>query len=181
MKKNNLWSFSCNKRYYLTHPWKWIKEFFANLSNIRHRTMYGFAYRDAWNFFYWWTSVGAEALRYLAAHGCGYPAYEPWDTPKKWRKYLEDLADKLDWCCASCDITEHEENEYKAERDAICKRRRKTGMKHDMLSIWYEPTEEEQEIIRKFWERENELTDIDTEKRGEILKEIGKVLPRLWD
>ncbi|MBP5423945.1 MAG: hypothetical protein J6Y78_16050 [Paludibacteraceae bacterium] len=183
MKKNNLslWTFSYKKSYYLTHPWKLLRDVRINISNMIHRMRYGYAYSDVWNFFNWWTSVGAEALRYLAVHGCGYPGDDPWETPEKWEKYLEDLADKLYWCGESCNWFEHEENEYKKERNSICAKRRRTGKKQGMLTEWYEPTYDEQEIIEKYWNREKELEELDEQKRAEIFKEIGKVLPRLWD
>lgn len=171
MKKNNLslWTFSYRKSYYFTHPWKWFEEIYWNIRNTIHRGRYGFAYADVWSWYSWWSRVGAEALRYLAEHHHGYPGYEPWDTPEKWDEYLVELADKLDWCADSCEMDCHEKtNEYWnafLETSSFLKKR----------------TPEENEIAKKYWERENELTEQDEQKRAEIFAEIGRLLPRFWD
>lgn len=99
----SLWSFSYRKTYYLSHPWKWFHNIYSNIRNFIHRGRYGFAYVDAWNFCDWWAMVGAEALRYMRDHGCGYPGFDQWDTPEKWKAYLTEMADNLQWSAASVD------------------------------------------------------------------------------
>lgn len=115
MKKNDLsvWTFPYRKSYYLTHPWKWFKDIYWNVRNFWHRGRYGYAYVDVWNWYHWWPKAGAEALRYLAEHNSGYPDYAPWETMEKWKAYLLETADKLDWCIESCDHEEADEERAK--------------------------------------------------------------------
>jgi len=170
------------KLYYLTHPWKLVKDIYWNIRNFIHRGRYGYAYSDVWNWFGWWTQVGAESLKYLAEYGHGYPGYEPWETSEKWHTYLKDLADKLEWCLTTTDIGCHEDtNEYQIYYDDIHERCRKSGKKDGMYCTWLETTSEEDEIIHKYWDREEELSKKDDKKRAEIFAEIGRLLPRFWD
>lgn len=178
MKKRNplsLWRFPYRPQYYLTHPHRWIQELYWNIRNFIHRGRYGYAYADVWSWHNWFPTVGAEALRYLADHVHGYPNVAPWETPEKWRQYLKDTAEKLDWCRMSCDIfPEHHEtlNLYHKKMDEI-------------MENYSDPfdacTNEYAEVRKKFWEREEELTAQDDEQRTVIFSEIGKNLPRFWD
>ena len=92
--------------YYLKHPLKFIREIYWNIRNFIHRGRYGYSYPDVWNWLFWWPTAGAEALRQLAEYGCGYPGHEPWETPEKWKAYLLDTADKLEWCVRSAEEPE---------------------------------------------------------------------------
>lgn len=185
MKKNKLsvWTWPYRKRYYLTHPWKWWHDTYWNFRNWWHRGKYGFAYVDVWEWSTWWPEVGAEALRYMAEHGCGYPGCEPWETPEKWKAHLMDLADKLDWCSESQDIcAPDEENEYKEEMDKIQKKcHREKIDENGMYHTWLELTDEDKEIRDKYFAREKEIWESYDEKRAEILESIGRNLPRYWN
>lgn len=167
MKKNELsvWIFSYRKKYYITHPWKLIHEFYWNFRNFWHRGRYGFAYVDVWSWCDWWPKVGAAALRHLAAHNNGYPAYGPWDTPEKWHEYLMELATKLDTAAASTDFgfTDNE-NEY---AEAFHKQ--------------FRNKENDNNLNKKYFQRGNEIAEKYDYWRGELFKEIGENLPRFWD
>ena len=185
MKKNRLSLFSpCyRKSYYLTHPWKFARDIYWSIRNFFHRGRYGYAYSDVWEWYTWWTTAGAEALRYLAKNGCGYPGYAPWETKSKWEAYLLELADKLDWCVKSCDIGGHEDvNEYQKLYDEIQATKAEKGK--DARGYYFSRlncTKEEEELIRKYWDREEELSQEDDKKREKIFAEIGKNLGRFWD
>ena len=90
----NDWSYS--KRYYLTHPWKWVKELFCNLKNAYRRAKYGWAYSDCWNMDSWLLEILPQMLRHMADEGCAYPGYEPFETPEKWEDWLHSMADVLE-------------------------------------------------------------------------------------
>lgn len=178
MKKRNplsLWSFTFRPQYYLTHPHKWIRELYLNIKNFIHRGRYGYAYVDVWNWCNWFPTVGAEALRYLAEHGNGYPSVAPWETPEKWCQYLKETAEKLDWCRMTCDIVpEHHNtlNQYSKQMDEL----------RSVTSSWRDTmTNENIELHKKYWDREKELNAQDDEQRIVIFSEIGKNLPRFWD
>lgn len=175
MNKLKLWTFSGSTSYYLTHPWKWIKDAYWNIRNFIHRGRYGYAYSDVWEWFVWWPTVGAEALRYLRDHGCGYPGIDQWDTPEKWADYLTNLADKLEWC--TNDDTD-EENEFKDEFKRMYEMRR---IVTDDGFTFMEMTDEDKKIRDKYFARSFEIEEEHTQKRIEIFEELGKVLPRLWD
>ena len=185
MKQNklSLWDFPYRKSYYLTRPWKWFKDLYWNIRNFWHRGRYGYAYVDVWNFCDWYPRVGAEALRYLAKNGSGYPGVEPWDTPEKWREYLEYLANRLERCANSQDILFGEDrNEYKNALDEIMEQtyRRKENA-DGTISTWHELTPEQEEIRKKYWEREREIRDADNAYNVETYKWIGEDIGRLWD
>ncbi|MDT3388622.1 MAG: hypothetical protein LIR46_12820 [Bacteroidota bacterium] len=173
--KLSLWKLSYRKSYYWTHPLKWIKDVYWNIRNFIHRGQYGFAYSDVWGWYYWWPTVGAEALRYLMEHHSAYPGYEPFETPEKWEEYLRKIIENLEWCVESCEPGNHseEQNCYKKAYDAqLMSPTRWSNHSSDS---------EDSELIKKYWDRELELEVEDTEKRSLIFSEIGKELGRFWD
>lgn len=101
--------FGYSKRYYLTHPWKFISDLWIGAKNLWHRARYGYAYIDAWNMNTSWCEMGANMLLHLAQHGCGYPGQGEFDTPEKWKAHLEDMAARLRKCA---DIDWNGENAY---------------------------------------------------------------------
>ena len=60
-------------------------------------------------------------------------------------------------------------------------RRKKRANEFEWDTTTYETTEAEDEVIRKYWLREEELTKEDEQRRAEIFAEIGRALPRFWD
>ena len=185
MKENKLsvWTFPYRKKYYLTHPWKWFNDLYWNIRNFWHRGRYGFAYIDAWNFCEWYPRVAAAALRHIRDHGCGYPGVKPWETFEAWHEYLDYLAKRLDRCADCQDILFGEDrNEYKDELDEIM-RRRKERIEHDdgSITIKHTLTPEEEEIRKKYWEREKEIHDADQAYIEETYNILGKILQRIWD
>jgi hypothetical protein len=185
MRKNKLsvWTFSYNKRYYLTHPWKWFKDLYWNWRNFWHRARFGYAYVDVWNFCDWYPRVGAEALRYLAQHHSGYPGIKPWENPKEWEEYLNYLANRLERCADSQDICFGEErNEYAEQLDEIMKNRRKVEEHEDgSVTVSHTLTAEEEEIRKKYWAREEEIRKADQEYNKETYKWLAEDLGHFWD
>lgn len=187
MKKKNpltLWDFPYRKTYYLTHPHKWFHDLYWNIRNFWHRGRYGYAYVDVWNFCDWYPRVAAEALRYLAKHGWGYPSIDPWQTPKLWEDYLERLANELQRCADSQDTCFGEDrNEYKKEYDKLFHglTRHKKDNEDGSVSTWIDETEEYKEIRDKYFARQQEIMKADDEYRISVYKQLGEVLPRIWD
>lgn len=184
MKKKNklsLWTFAYRKKYYLTHPHRFIKAVYWNIRNFWHRGRYGYAYSDIWGWYYWWATAGAEALRYMAEKGSGYPGNDKWDTPEKWHDYLIEMADKLEWSAQSCNLGNHEkENEYYKMYDEIIERRIASGRDEHGIPK-YKTTPEEEDILKRYFDREEELTAQDDAEREMIFAEIGRNLGRFWD
>lgn len=186
-KKNKLSLFRLDRKasYYIRHPWKLFHELWWNVRNFFHRGRYGYAYTDVWGFYHWWTTVGAEAMRYLAEHGCGYPGIEPWETKEKWKAYLLNMADQLDWCAESCDIIpedHHTRNPYYEQMLKIREKRTElTKDENGYLHTLYSLSEEEENAEKLYWEREKELDADDDYRRRDIFNEVGKNLGRFWD
>ena len=185
MKSNPLsvWTFPYRKSYYLTHPWKWFKDIYWNIRNFWHRGRYGYAYIDVWNFCDWYPRVAAEALRYLAKHNSGYPGTKPWETIEEWREYLNYLANRLERCADSQDICFGEErNEYKDPLDKIMTETYHRKDNEDgTVSTWHEFNDEQEEIRKKYWEREKEIRDADQAYNEKTFQWLGEDLPRIWD
>ena len=180
--KNELsvWTFPYRKTYYLTHPWKWFYDLYWNIRNFIHRGKYGFAYIDAWNFGYWWPKVGAEALKYIAEHGSGYPGVEPWDTHEKWKAHLLRTYEQLNWCAKSFD--DIDKNEYSEAMDEIYKRcHREKDNDDGTVSTWLEMTPEDKEIRDKYFEKIKEDQEKADKRRIEIFTQIGQNISRYWD
>ena len=186
MRKKNLlsvWTLACRPSYYLTHPHKFIHEVYWNFRNWIHRANYGYAYVDYYNFCEWYPRVGAAALRYLAKNTNGYPGIKPWATMKEWRAYLEYMANRLDRCANSMDILFGEErNEYKDELEEIMKRREKRTEHEDgSVTVSHTLTPEEEEIRKKYWDREAEIRGADNEYNKQTYKWLAEDLPYFWD
>ena len=127
--------------------------------------------------------MGAEALRYLALHNKGYPGTKPWESIKDWREYLNYLADRLQRCADSQDILFGEErNEYKHELDEIMRATRKeTHDDRGYVTISHELSPEQEEIRKKYWEREREIRDADQTYNEETYKWLAEDLGHFWD
>ena len=91
MNYNNVWYFAYGKRYYLTHPWQWIKEVGYNIRAAWQRATRGWTYMDVWNMDTWFLHTIPPMLRYLAENGNTYPGVEPFDGeygPQRWKDWL---------------------------------------------------------------------------------------------
>lgn len=191
--KLSVWQFCYRPSYYLTHPWKWLKDLRRCIRDFIHRGRYGFAYSDVWEWGSWWPMVGAEAMRYLAEHCEGYPAGD-FESYEAYQAYLAGLAEQLQWCATSQEEfgTHHhgKVNEYKQAYDTICDERaiRLEGDADKEYTIFgtcnvtrYDLKSEDKDIIHQFWDREEELLKEDSQVRSDILAEIGQHLDRYWD
>lgn len=167
----------CSKRYYLTHPWKWIIDVKDNIRDAYRRAKYGWTWLDCWNFDYWFLAIAPDMLRHLAAKGCAYPGTEPFETPEKWHAWLEEMAHLLetgreDW--------QDEHNEYYKEY-----------MDH-IMDDWEPPTKDENgfyhykpkeqtELQKKYFARAAELAAEGKANVEKALQEISKNYFYIWD
>lgn len=157
VEKLSVYMFSYAKSYYLTHPWKWVKDVWLGVKNLWHRARYGYAYVDAWNMENAWCEMGANMMLHIAEHGWGYPGYGEFDTPEKWHKHLEEMARRLR-DCANMDW--FDKNEY-----------------------WelYEKDLGNEELKQKWLQRQNEL-ELERKKMvRETFEIIGENLDMYWD
>ena len=103
---------------------------------------------------------------------------------EEWREYLEYLANRLQRCADSQDILfGQDRNEYREELDKIMRETKKIIHNADgSVTVSHTPFSEEQEEIRKkYWEREKEIRDADQAYIEETYAMISKNLSRFWD
>jgi hypothetical protein len=55
----------------------------------------GWADTDVWDLDGYIARVLSQSIAHLAETDHGYPGYEPWDTPEKWKAHLLDLSERL--------------------------------------------------------------------------------------
>lgn len=180
MNYNNVWRFAYGKRYYLTHPWKWIKEAAYNIRAAWQRTTRGWANMDVWDMDNWFLHTIPPMLRYLAENGHSYPGIEPFDGEEgaqRWKDWLLETAGLLD---TGTEDWQDKHNEYYDEY-----------MKH-LMDDWEPPTKDENgclvhksreftELDKKYFARAEELM-----KQGEknvqlALKSMSGWFYSLWD
>lgn len=175
--KNSVFYLSYGKRYYLTHPWKWIKEVGYNIRAAWKRATCGWCAADVWDWDNWFMLTVPDMFRHMADHGSAYPGHEPFTTPEKWHDWLHEMADLIetgreDW--------QDEHNEYYDEY-----------MKH-LMDNWEPPTKDENgflvhksreftELDKKYFTRANELREQGEKNIRFVLSQIAEHFYDLWD
>ena len=119
----------------------------------------------------------------MAKHGHGYPGVKPWQTPELWKEHLEYLANQLQRCADSQDICWGEErNEYHdAYKESLKRAYYEEKDTDGMIHSKYNFTEEDEEIRKNYWRREEEIHTADQQYREEVFKFLGANLMRYWD
>ena len=180
MNYNNVWHFAYGKRYYLTHPWKWIKEVGYNIRAAWQRMVRGWTYTDVWNMDTWFLHTIPPMLRYLAEHGCSYPGRPPFDGeygPQRWKDWLLETADLLD---SGREDWQEEHNQYYDEY-----------IKH-LMDDWEPPTKDENGFLvhqprefteheKKYFARARELSEQGEKNVRIALGRIGEWFYSLWN
>lgn len=172
--------FSCSKRYYLTHPWKWFKDAYNNIRDAYRRARYGWTYADAWNWDTWFLEVAPPMLRHIADHGSAYPGYPPFDGEhgrERWCDWLHEVADLLE---TGTEDWQDAHNEYYDEY-----------MEH-IMEDWQEVYTDENgyihhkvtkrsEISNKYFERSAELYEQGEKNVRNALSMIAEHFHAIWD
>jgi len=180
MNYNNVWYFAYGKRYYLTHPWQWVKEAVYNIRAAWQRATRGWTYVDVWNMDTWFLHTIPPMLRYLAENGSTYPGVEPFDGeygPQRWKDWLIETADLLE---TGLEDWQNEHNEYYEEY-----------MEH-LMDDWEPPKKDENgflvhksreftELDKKYLARAKELMNQGERNVHEALDRISQHFYSLWD
>ena len=176
MNNLNVFSYGCTKRYYITHPWRFIKETGQNLRAAWHRATLGYAYRDVWELGPHLLEILPPMLRHLEKYHCGTP-YNM--TDEEWTQWLHNMANSIErlqeekW---------DEQNEYADAFFRVMEEKRiKKRNEHDTLTITWSDEPDEKEISKKYFARCEELNkqwDVEAEK---VFKDLSSMLPALWD
>ena len=166
MKNNlNAWNFGATWRYYLAHPWKWIREIGWNIHNSYDRLTKGYCCTDWMNFDMWFKEVASAMFRDWAMHGHGYH----FDTPEQWNSWLHKMADQI----TKCQDEDYGNEYYQPFIDQL--------MKNPQTILTEEETEEEKELRKKYYERSREVYEEQKKLFKDTMEEMLEHWDCLWD
>lgn len=168
----NVFKWVWRPRYYLTKPWKWIKELFSNIRAAWMRATKGYCYMDVWNWDSWFCSVVPSMLRTMADKGMAYPSGEPFDTPEKWHAWLYEMAYRIERL--QYDDWMEDLNEYSEDYE-------KSFDEHPNLTISNSSTLSKEELRQKYYERCKEISKMRPQALENFGKEFFKYFDSLWD
>ena len=178
MNDLSVWTWDYPTRYYLLHPWRWIKEFHINRRNARNRARKGYCYLDWANFDWWFCKLVPNMLRDMADKGHGYPGRDQFDTPEKWHEWLHKIADEIEKCD---DKYLEQQNQYSEEFMERCEKRRRRVDDEFGLRTVFELSEEDKEFNKKYFARWEELNNKRDERIKQVMTELGEHWSCLWD
>jgi len=180
MSMNVLTDFSYNKRYFLTHPWKWFKEIWINIKNGWMRATKGYCYTDVWNIDNWFCEVLPPMLRHMADHGCAHPGVAPFETEEKWHDWLHSMADVIDTIYDE-DFWVETKNEYYKEWNTLWEFH---NNKHSNFTetCEYNTSEEHFDLVRElYYARMKEISEERQALIENTFMELAKYFDYLWD
>ena len=175
IKTHTVWDLPYGKRYYITHPWKLVKNIGQNIRAAYMRARYGWTYGDVWDWDMWFLNVVPPMFRYLAEHGHAYPGYEPFETPEKWREWLNEMADLLD---TAKEGWQDEHNEY---YKAYINESWKPVRKMDENGYIHTTIPEPSELSKKYHTRAKELYEQGEKNLRFVLSQIAEHFYSIWD
>lgn len=179
MAKYNKWidamSFPYRKRYYLTHPLDFFKQLKKNIKFAKDRVKYGFCKSDCWEIYSWLLETLPQMLETLKEEGIGVSYQfkespdEPWEkTSERQDKYYEEMIQHFYNAKEDCDKAE-QKNEWKIQYEKTLESFE--GRDCDTYST----------VAKKYWDRENELSDWRQKEIEQAFKMLAKVFYSLWD
>lgn len=177
MEKNSCWYFPYCKRYYLTHPWIWVRDLWRNFRDVRMRVQYGFTYGDIWDWDMWFLRTAPQMFRYIAEHGSAYPGHEPFETPERWHDWLNEMAGLLE---SGREEWQEKHNEYHEEYMARLMDKWKKPTE-DNNGLLHARTPEKTELDNKYWNRANELAQQGEDNVRRALTCISEHFYDIWD
>lgn len=176
MNKMNVFSYTYRKRYYLKHPWKFIKETGQNLRAAWHRATLGYAYRDVWELGPQLLEILPPMLHHLEKYHCGTPCDM---TDEEWTQWLHKMADSIE---RLQEENWEKQNEYADEFFRVMDEKRIVKRdEHNALIITWSDEPDEKEISKKYFERSKELNDEWIMESERIGAELFRNLQKLWD
>lgn len=179
--KNVLTDFPFRARYYLLHPWKFVRECWHNLQNAWFRATRGIAPVDLWSFDTHLSNLIPYGLNWLADNSHGWPQSEEFPEYVDWACSLRELAAK--WQHAFCDMTDYmKENEYNESFHSLSASLTHHEKGEDgFWRTYIEETPEYLELRDKYFARMSELDEKYKQLQHECWVSLEKVFPSLWD
>ena len=120
----------------------------------------------------------------MADYGSCYPAVEPFETSEKWHNWLYMIAKRLEECGRNRHDVLEEKNEYSQQmHEALqaAQKRWKENHPDEKHTLGQDFTPEEEELRKKYWEREKEIVKDREQFIQETFTELGKHWDCLWD
>ena len=180
----NVWKFGrCRRRYYLTHPLKWLRDVSLSVKWTYQRATRGYADIDWYELHYWMISVLSSMFDEYAEHHYGYPGEEAGFTDGQWTTYLRAIAAHMRNASEDQQI---QKNEYEADFKRISEVRsagmhryvdEKGFVHHEFPPV----TDKQKETIEKYFARLKEIDDWRLNEAQTALKMIGDQFFSLWD
>ena len=133
------------------HPIRWIKKAYYRVKN-------GWAPEDTWSMDEWFLRVVPQMLHYLAEHTHGYPGYDEFDTPEKWKAYLHDMAYLFENCT-----------------------NRAREIKHSFEPDWESEDEENLQLTVNWIKDDAKLAEEQQVMIEDAFEMMSKVFFHLWD
>lgn len=172
----NVFSYAYRKRYYFTHPWRFIKETSQNFRAAWYRATRGWAPQDAYELGPQLLQILPEMLRYLEKYHCGYPADM---TDEEWTQWLHKMADDIEFLQEEKWETQ---NEYAEEFYRASEKNRRTERdEHGSLTVTWSDTPDYKEISDKWMKRAEELNEQWYVRAREVFNHFIDKIPCLWD
>lgn len=164
MKMNALTYFPFSARYYLRHPFKFLKECKTNIKNAWMRIARGWCWMDLWNMNDHLLEIIPDMLKELAAKGEGYPGKAPFETPEKWHYWLVSLAEDFESCRE--EVVENQNEYYK-----------------DYLKQFEDGNfnNEVTKLDKRYFAREVELYEQMRARRSNAFNRMAQFFDLLWD
>lgn len=85
--------FPYTKKYYLTHPWEWVRSFLHSLKYSRQRARKGYSDYDVWDIDYWFLSTAPKMLHELADKTYSIPLNL---SEEEWKMTLNTMAEHFE-------------------------------------------------------------------------------------
>ena len=174
MGYSKCWCWGWSKRYYLLHPWIWIKDLFYNCKYAYQRVMRGWSDADAFNLNYWLADILPNMLRYLA-DDISYPGQGEFDTWEKWHNWLVETAANVERLRENAIENEWDERFYEESE-----RLRRTKHENGAYIFFYEETPEYKVLKDKWFARAKEIGEYQVGLAARTFAEIGKNFYDLW-
>lgn len=168
----------CAKRYYLTHPWIFIRDSYRAIRDMFHRAKYGWCYSDAWDFDNWFMNVAPQMLRHMAEHGCSYPGREPFTTREKWVDFLNEVADLIE---SGTEEWRDQHNEYYEEYMEHLMDQWEPAIKDPDTGFYVHKARERTELDEKYFARVKELMGESDNKIRIAFSLLSEHFFDLWD
>ncbi len=163
----------------LCHPIVFLRFLCRAFKMAWQRAVKGYCNWDLWDMDFWLTHVLPPMLTELAEKGHSYPGREPFETPEKWRAWLNSMASDIaslqnDWADTKNEFAE----QFLSVRNYL---QIVEGDKHGLKVIKPNDTPEVAELRKKWLDRSAELAEQQTEFTIKTFAELGKHLQNLWD